>query len=182
MAQCAQVVHRNGRHSGLFSPIAALNFIHKPRRMAWISLFRSGVIAITRGLSDQGNAAVPASMTTDASRTMPEPAPQPAHERHAPAARPRHCQPTRWPLLPSDAVAGFDDGDLAEAIDPATVRQPLEETGRAEHAARRSRPNTSPPARPPVRASAAPRAPVSHAESTNFITVDKRAWACGRWS
>ena len=33
--------------------------------------------------------------------------------------------------MPDDiAVVGFDDGDLAEALDITTVRQPLEESGR----------------------------------------------------
>jgi LacI family transcriptional regulator len=34
--------------------------------------------------------------------------------------------------VPGDvAVVGFDDGELAEALDLTTVRQPLEESGRA---------------------------------------------------
>jgi LacI family transcriptional regulator len=33
--------------------------------------------------------------------------------------------------VPDDlAVVGFDDGELAEALDVTTVRQPLEESGR----------------------------------------------------
>ena len=53
-----------------------------------------------------------------------------AHQDLLAAGVLRECQ-RRGIRVPDDlAVVGFDDGDLAEALDLTTIRQPLEESGR----------------------------------------------------